>query len=143
MVPALRGLEMNSALVKFFNVSIANLLVGGGLGAVAAWCMTTGLERPYQMAVVEGTSALGAGMGLLLGWVAYYGIFKQGVKYETFCAVVAVTAVATDVTAYVLHRATDTGGWLALFVAVPVFLIRSEEHTSELQSRGHLVCRLL
>src|SRR5439155_4308959 len=24
-----------------------------------------------------------------------------------------------------------------------VFLVRSEEHTSELQSRGHLVCRLL
>src|SRR5690625_6510927 len=26
---------------------------------------------------------------------------------------------------------------------VPVYPIRSEEHTSELQSRGHLVCRLL
>src|SRR5690625_5806925 len=25
----------------------------------------------------------------------------------------------------------------------PVFEVRSEEHTSELQSRGHLVCRLL
>src|SRR5207253_9003980 len=27
--------------------------------------------------------------------------------------------------------------------AVAVFRLRSEEHTSELQSRGHLVCRLL
>src|SRR5690625_5785569 len=26
---------------------------------------------------------------------------------------------------------------------LPSFLFRSEEHTSELQSRGHLVCRLL
>src|SRR5207253_10497084 len=26
---------------------------------------------------------------------------------------------------------------------MPVFELRSEEHTSELQSRGHLVCRLL
>src|SRR5690625_1463020 len=26
---------------------------------------------------------------------------------------------------------------------VPIFALRSEEHTSELQSRGHLVCRLL
>src|SRR5690625_6156855 len=26
---------------------------------------------------------------------------------------------------------------------IPELLIRSEEHTSELQSRGHLVCRLL
>src|SRR5690625_5759781 len=24
-----------------------------------------------------------------------------------------------------------------------IFIVRSEEHTSELQSRGHLVCRLL
>src|SRR5439155_21337448 len=26
---------------------------------------------------------------------------------------------------------------------IPTVLVRSEEHTSELQSRGHLVCRLL
>src|SRR5690625_6953948 len=31
---------------------------------------------------------------------------------------------------------------LAFALAQPV-LLRSEEHTSELQSRGHLVCRLL
>src|SRR5690625_7122056 len=29
------------------------------------------------------------------------------------------------------------------FLISPVFRSRSEEHTSELQSRGHLVCRLL
>src|SRR5690625_5624902 len=29
------------------------------------------------------------------------------------------------------------------FREAPQFLFRSEEHTSELQSRGHLVCRLL
>src|SRR5690625_2487732 len=28
-------------------------------------------------------------------------------------------------------------------IALPLFPPRSEEHTSELQSRGHLVCRLL
>src|SRR5690625_6542195 len=33
---------------------------------------------------------------------------------------------------------------LASFIACVVWMeIRSEEHTSELQSRGHLVCRLL
>src|SRR5437870_7500910 len=32
----------------------------------------------------------------------------------------------------------ETCGW-----ALDVSLLRSEEHTSELQSRGHLVCRLL
>src|SRR5690625_6030789 len=35
-----------------------------------------------------------------------------------------------------------TFGWGALGVVL-VAAIRSEEHTSELQSRGHLVCRLL
>src|SRR5690625_6170482 len=32
---------------------------------------------------------------------------------------------------------------LALPVSVATAVVRSEEHTSELQSRGHLVCRLL
>src|SRR5439155_9414540 len=36
-----------------------------------------------------------------------------------------------------LHRARADKTWIA------VDFIRSEEHTSELQSRGHLVCRLL
>src|SRR5690625_6828597 len=33
--------------------------------------------------------------------------------------------------------------WLSLITWVRFILHRSEEHTSELQSRGHLVCRLL
>src|SRR5690625_6616473 len=38
--------------------------------------------------------------------------------------------------------------WAGLYALVPLVLLttamlRSEEHTSELQSRGHLVCRLL
>src|SRR5690625_7947688 len=28
-------------------------------------------------------------------------------------------------------------------IKLPLIILRSEEHTSELQSRGHLVCRLL
>lgn len=116
---------MNSWALKFLNVSIASVIVGAGLGVMTAWCMTVRLERQYQMAVTEGGSALGAAAGLLLGWVAYYGIFKQAVKFETSCAVVAITAVATAVTAYVLHRLTDTGGWLSIFVAVVVFLAAS------------------
>src|SRR5207253_8031739 len=34
-------------------------------------------------------------------------------------------------------------GGLMVLGGVIVILVRSEEHTSELQSRGHLVCRLL
>src|SRR5439155_10832095 len=34
-------------------------------------------------------------------------------------------------------------GWKTAPLPIGVELLRSEEHTSELQSRGHLVCRLL
>src|SRR5690625_6074732 len=33
--------------------------------------------------------------------------------------------------------------WEMIWIIPAVFAVRSEEHTSELQSRGHLVCRLL
>src|SRR5690625_6065292 len=35
------------------------------------------------------------------------------------------------------------GFLVAIFIFVIGTIVRSEEHTSELQSRGHLVCRLL
>src|SRR5690625_6727842 len=37
---------------------------------------------------------------------------------------------------------TESPAWVVVFTAV-IAVFRSEEHTSELQSRGHLVCRLL
>src|SRR5690625_5719824 len=42
-------------------------------------------------------------------------------------------------------RGSDTGCWDTVdsFCMPPLWRPRSEEHTSELQSRGHLVCRLL
>src|SRR2546422_3462711 len=40
-------------------------------------------------------------------------------------------------------RLTDMGGVQVVQDALPHLLMRSEEHTSELQSRLHLVCRLL
>src|SRR5690625_5769893 len=46
---------------------------------------------------------------------------------------------------FVSQGGTDAGSVHTSSVGVPssVIGIRSEEHTSELQSRGHLVCRLL
>src|SRR5690625_7023695 len=48
------------------------------------------------------------------------------------------------------HEAVETALKISFFVSVGaalglilIFKERSEEHTSELQSRGHLVCRLL
>src|SRR3712207_8249576 len=34
-------------------------------------------------------------------------------------------------------------GWTSWLVLTPLLMVRSEEHTSELQSRQYLVCRLL
>src|SRR5690625_7036099 len=43
-----------------------------------------------------------------------------------------------------LSRMTSSTAGAVLFMgASPASVLRSEEHTSELQSRGHLVCRLL
>src|SRR5215510_15993419 len=42
-----------------------------------------------------------------------------------------------------LIRTTGTQCAAYMWYAPYALLIRSEEHTSELQSRGHLVCRLL
>src|SRR5690625_6092558 len=46
-----------------------------------------------------------------------------------------------------LHPGKQGAAWLAVESGCPVIPVglkgRSEEHTSELQSRGHLVCRLL
>src|SRR5437870_10444309 len=45
---------------------------------------------------------------------------------------------------FVHARLDDQRGWLAFWELISErCAIRSEEHTSELQSRGHLVCRLL
>src|SRR3989442_11848736 len=41
------------------------------------------------------------------------------------------------------HTAFPTIEAICFAGAIPVFVERSEEHTSELQSRPHLVCRLL
>src|SRR5690625_5841327 len=41
------------------------------------------------------------------------------------------------------HDGAGTMDWMAQEKERGITITRSEEHTSELQSRGHLVCRLL
>src|SRR3712207_6583994 len=47
-----------------------------------------------------------------------------------------------ELAASFLRRAEDSG-YSAIVVTLDTFLLRSEEHTSELQLRQYLVCRLL
>src|SRR5690625_6443289 len=59
-----------------------------------------------------------------------------GRAMDTFCG--CDTAALDDLSSMVGERAAHLGA-----VMEGVAQVRSEEHTSELQSRGHLVCRLL
>src|SRR5439155_7663780 len=52
-----------------------------------------------------------------------------------------VTPTAT--TSAPLPSGTFDAKWIEVKLPAATWLKRSEEHTSELQSRGHLVCRLL
>src|SRR5207253_11277888 len=55
---------------------------------------------------------------------------------ESVAAAAAVTGDSNDASSVIPSRAANAS-------PVPTEGSRSEEHTSELQSRGHLVCRLL
>jgi hypothetical protein len=115
---------MNSPFLKFFTISFTNLLIGGGSGVLTAWCMTAHEnDRGYQMALAEGMWAIGALFGLLLGWIAYYGIYRKRVTYEIVCTVVTATGMITALSAYILQKLTGEGGWLVIFFVVPVFFV--------------------
>src|SRR5439155_10263685 len=76
---------------------------------------------------------------------------RQSLRQDLAVTAMAAEDVVLDIEK---ERATDRGGLLtdremsrsAMVVghaAICAVAFRSEEHTSELQSRGHLVCRLL
>src|SRR5436305_11298427 len=58
-------------------------------------------------------------------------------------AVWAACADSARISRWPERRKVQPSGWLRWEGAVPEPSVRSEEHTSELQSRPHLVCRLL
>src|SRR5690625_3673169 len=79
--------------------------------------------------------------------------FPRGHAISTFITAVSVFGeiVISALAAFAIVRNWDRRlfRWsffyllAAMFIPFPVVALRSEEHTSELQSRGHLVCRLL
>src|SRR3712207_8752872 len=67
---------------------------------------------------------------------------------QTFADHQPMTQVIDAVRGFLLDQSVGSHGWQALAWCVGILLIfvplsRSEEHTSELQSRQYLVCRLL
>src|SRR3712207_7453493 len=79
-------------------------------------------------------------------------LFPYTTLFRSWIGAVATVAVFTVIAA--LLRTSDTGVYfrtadqvamvlLGVLVAAGILLLRSEEHTSELQSRQYFVCRLL
>src|SRR5690606_40854418 len=84
------------------------------------------------------------GIGSVLFYLLAYGLATVG----AFAVVTLVRErdAAGTVTGEALHLSQWAGLGRrspALALAMTLFLLRSEEHTSELQSRENLVCRLL
>src|SRR6266702_1769942 len=98
-------------LLKFAKI----LMISRLRGTRRSFVTNSITARPVIIALI------GIGLfvfGLGLGWVT----------------ISILTSSGTDASAVAQIVFTIFGG-------IPIFLIRSEEHTSELQSRGHLVCR--
>src|SRR5207249_7076512 len=82
---------------------------------------------------------------------AVYGIRKNGDSVAVSVAYAATGGIISGAGLYTAGQsagtyqvtATQSGGTLASTAAVTISNVRSEEHTSELQSRFDLVCRLL
>src|SRR3712207_7365118 len=64
-------------------------------------------------------------------------------KRELAYAAERMTSVEINGSFYSLQRPTSYAAWREQTPDDFVFAVRSEEHTSELQSRQYLVCRLL
>src|SRR5690625_6877056 len=86
------------------------------------------------------TLSLHDALPILLAFTTRFGQLRSGQ-----CCVRSGQCRAGGVPRGVRHGALRTGyGWMPPAArGAPSSTHRSEEHTSELQSRGHLVCRLL
>src|SRR5690625_6438150 len=65
---------------------------------------------------------------------------------KVYMLVIGIISASAFLTFYVKHGVTRKDYFIGSILAIiflSITLTRSEEHTSELQSRGHLVCRLL
>src|SRR5690625_5523876 len=82
----------------------------------------------------------------LTGWpaVAEEAIIARDVLLaEHVCSRVHICHVSTAGSVEIVRWAKQRGIAVTAEVTPHHLVLRSEEHTSELQSRGHLVCRLL
>ena len=114
---------MKSSLFIFFTVTITGFIVGAGSGIIIGLCASASTEWEYQLVFSLSSAWIGAAIGLMLGWITYYLIFRQKISFEIFCAVVSITCLITSVSAFLLQWVNTEMGWLAIFVSIPIFFV--------------------
>src|SRR2546428_7489212 len=70
-------------------------------------------------------------------------LFPYTTLFRSHCSSRAKTHVSQPFLPSRCARRTPKTRWIIESMAIPIQTFRSEEHTSELQSRSDLVCRLL
>src|SRR6266508_3630277 len=133
VIPALGHEDDLDAFDRTFG---ALMWACGALALLAMAAALAALRAPPRRAF--GALALAAVAPLLLGSIVL-------TRFDYWPAALAVGAVAALVGGRLRigHALLGAGIAAKIWPGVLVPLARSEEHTSELQSRGHLVCRLL
>src|SRR5690625_5481687 len=93
--------------------------------------------------------------GLLMAWIVFIGVYnaerdRENLTIDFFVQIFnkhtrkLIAIIITLVSVFLLFLTAYWGWGQAEAVQLrKTRIMRSEEHTSELQSRGHLVCRLL
>src|SRR5690625_2806746 len=117
LIPSLIGMSLLSV-----NIVVDGIFVGHGVGSTAL--AGVNVASPVYSIILSIALLIGIGGGTIYS-IALGGreVKKaQNIFTTSFIVVTFITVMAT---------------------ILSFIFIRSEEHTSELQSRGHLVCRLL
>src|SRR5690625_3789044 len=78
-----------------------------------------------------------------IDFLRYFGRLFRRILAPAAVVIIATTIAALFILPFTLHTQMLREAVASILYYVNLELITSEEHTSELQSRGHLVCRLL
>src|SRR5690625_5430203 len=124
-----------SLTVLLFSRIVAGVM-GGNISTAQAYIadVTTKEDRAKGMGLIGAAFGIGFVVGPATATLLIHDSF------HSFIAGLGLPGLAEWMTA---NRYALPGFFAALLSFCSFLMVRSEEHTSELQSRGHLVCRLL
>src|SRR5207253_6604670 len=121
--------------------SIANYLALDNIGGFLSPAAMPDAATRYRAALGEAARYISVyWMGAMVGRFIGSGLLQK-IKPSKLLAFAAMMAGLLATTSVFTNG--HVAMWTILSVGLFNSIMRSEEHTSELQSRGHLVCRLL